>query len=42
MIDSDLTDTDLGARGGVHLIERKKERRKRVVRVRWSGKEIAE
>lgn len=27
MIDSDLADSDLGTRGGVHLIERKRERR---------------
>lgn len=27
MIDSDLADSDLGTRGGVHLIERKKARR---------------
>jgi len=41
MIDSDLADSDLGTRGGVHLIERKKERRERIVRERWSDKKIA-
>lgn len=34
MIDSDLADSDLGTRGGVHLIERKKARRESESRAR--------
>lgn len=43
MIDSDLADSDLGTRRGVHLIERKRRKRAREGRARRidSGKEIA-